>query len=226
MSHDLIKHIDKKVFLEALEYFYSQARKNTENGTIKDSEIAATKHQIDEALKELKLKCAVSFGSGNTARQQGIAFVREDTLGKEYVNGEKPTPKNGIYIWFDYLEDSESKAKLRLEFGFSLNKAKEDCEAFDRMKDNGCFGNREGKFRRFYPDIESSKNIILQDFLEFVGYYTSFHHSDFKFRSELNPGPNCTAETTNHTDVMTGSIDNRPIVTVKIVEDKEYKTKD
>lgn len=188
MNHNLMEYIDKKAFLEALEYFHSQAKKNAENGTIEGSEIAATKHKLDEALKALKLKCAVSFGSGNTARQQGIAFVREDTLGEEYVNGKTPTPENGIYIWFGYFKDSESQEKLCLEFGFSLNKEKEDCEAFDKMENDGCFGYEEGKFRRFYPDIENSKNTILQDFLEFVSYYTSFHHSDFKFKSKLNDG--------------------------------------
>lgn len=213
--------MNDKLFLNGLQEFCKQAIKNAESGTTAESQIAKIQKSINEVLEELQLECKVNFGSGIAANEQGIAFVRQDTLGKEYVNGEKPTPTKGIYIWFCCIKEKEN---FCLEFGCS-RKEKPDCEAFDRMKENGCFGNEEGKFRRFYSDFENNKDTILKDFLEFVEYYKSFDHGDFKYRKYLHPAPEMIAGGNSHVDRIVASVNDRPIATIRIVN-KEDKTKD
>ncbi len=46
--------------------------------------------------------CKISLGSGNLSNKPSIAFCRQDILGEGFVNGEKPTPKKGFYIWLAY----------------------------------------------------------------------------------------------------------------------------
>ncbi|WQS58856.1 hypothetical protein KVC26_00540 [Helicobacter pylori] len=46
--------------------------------------------------------CKISLGSGNLSNEPSIAFCRQDILGEGFVNGEKPTPKKGFYLWFAY----------------------------------------------------------------------------------------------------------------------------
>ena len=167
---------DKNDFLNELKYFCDQAIENAKNGTIVGSKIAEPEKRLNKVLEASKLECCIDFGSGKTAGQQGIAFVRQDVLGTRYVNGEKVTPRQGIYIWFCYFKEEKN---FCLEFGFSLEKEKEDCEAFGKMKADGCFGAEYGKFRKSYSDFESYKDKIMADFLDFVAYYKEFKASDF-----------------------------------------------
>ncbi len=46
--------------------------------------------------------CKISLGSGNLSKKPSIAFCRQDILGEGFVNGEKPTPTKGFFLWFAY----------------------------------------------------------------------------------------------------------------------------
>ena len=191
-----LANINKALLFEALEYFYEQAKKNMKNGSTKGSQKKNTEIKIDEALKALGIVCNVSFGQRFPAgyraskqkenvkkqkeniKKQGIAFVRADVLGKEYVNSEKPTPRKGIYIWFCYMKEMQS---LCLEFGFCWDDDEVPCKAFETMnKKDGCFGDDEGERRKFYNDFKNHKDEILNDFLEFVEYYKGIDACNFE----------------------------------------------
>ncbi|MBD5585533.1 MAG: ATP-binding protein [Clostridia bacterium] len=175
------RDILERPFLNALKFFYEQAVKNAERGTPKGK--LETEKRLNESLEVLGLKCAVSFGSGKTAGQQGIAFVRKDTLGKEVVNGETPSPTRGIYLWFCYDKSAAPEERLYLEFGYSWDDDNVPCEAFRKLNDNEILkrDTRGGKYKA-YPDFENHKDAILNDFLNFVSYYKSFDARDFRIQ--------------------------------------------
>ena len=177
------RDILEKPFLNALKFFYEQAVDNAEKGTTKGSKIVETENRFNEALEVLGLKCAVSFGSGKTADQQGIAFVREDVLGKDFVNGETPSPTRGIYLWFCYDKSVDPKERLYLEFGYSWDDDCVSCEAFERLERDEKVNRDEwrGEYKA-YPDFENHKDAILNDFLNFVSYYKSFDARDFRIQ--------------------------------------------
>ena len=169
-------YIRQTCFLDKLGYFYEQIIGNSNAMT--ESKVIDLNKSLNEALGLLGIECKIDSKDGKSA-EQGITFVRKDTLGKEYVNGETPTSTKGIYIWFYHFQETKN---LCLEFGFSLEKGREDCTAFDKMKGNGCFGDDEGRFTKFYPDFENHKDAILNDFLDFVSYYKSFDARDFRIQ--------------------------------------------
>ncbi|MBD5167500.1 MAG: AAA family ATPase [Helicobacter sp.] len=175
------RDILEKPFLNALKFFYEQAVDNAEKGTPKGK--FGIEKRLNEALEVLGLKCAVSFGRIKTARQQGIAFVREDALGKDFVNGEAPSPTRGIYLWFCYDRSAAPEKRLYLEFGYSWDDDNVPCEAFRKLNDNKTLNRAEwdGKHKA-YPDFENHKDAILNDFLDFVSYYKSFDARDFRIQ--------------------------------------------
>lgn len=192
-------HIDKESFLKELEFFCKQAIENTNSGTREGSELELNK-RIDKILETSGLVCKINFDHINNAGQQDIVFVRKDVLGKNYVNGEKPTSKQGIYIRFYYFYETKS---FYLEFGYP----KVECDAFDKMNRDECFGTEvaDRKFRKSYSDFESCKDKIMADFLEFVAYYKGFEANDFIVRNrqveiEMN------AKANNQTDAITAAI--------------------
>ncbi len=54
--------------------------------------------KLDDVLAPWGYACKISLGSGNLSYKPSIAFCRQDILGEEFVNGEKPTPKKGFYL--------------------------------------------------------------------------------------------------------------------------------
>ncbi len=63
--------------------------------------------------------CKISLGSRNLSDEPSIAFCRQDILGEEFVNGEKPTPKKGFYLWFAYYWRNDAE-KFYLCIGQSI----------------------------------------------------------------------------------------------------------
>ncbi|GAA7492811.1 hypothetical protein ckin124_13530 [Helicobacter pylori] len=59
-------------------------------------------NRLNEFLEPWGYACKISLGSGNLSHEPSIAFCRQDILGEGFVNGEKPTPKKGFYLWFAY----------------------------------------------------------------------------------------------------------------------------
>ena len=177
-----------------LRWFCDQAFENAVRKTIdkKAMEVAEELNEsLNGTLESLGLVCKVSVGSGNTADQQGIAFMRKDTLGKEYVNGETPSPTRGIYLWFCYDKKAKPEKRLYLEFGYSWDDDYVPCEAFRRLEHDGKLKRGEWKGEhKAYPDFENHKDAILEDFSNFVSHYKSFDARDFKLENmniiELN----------------------------------------
>ncbi|WQW98070.1 hypothetical protein FE357_00550 [Helicobacter pylori] len=64
---------------------------------------ASYQRGLNKFLAPWGYACKISPGShGNLSHNPSIAFCRQDILGEGFVNGEKPTPKKGFYLWFAY----------------------------------------------------------------------------------------------------------------------------
>lgn len=70
-------------------------------------------------------ECKISLGSGNLSNEPSIAFCRQDILGEGFVNGEKPTPKKGFYIWFAYCWHKKDAKRFYLRIGRSTEQDEE-----------------------------------------------------------------------------------------------------
>nr|WP_187902922.1 hypothetical protein [Helicobacter pylori] len=54
---------------------------------------ASCQNGLNEFLAPWGYECKISPGTGLLSHGSSIAFCRQDILGEEFVNGEKPTPK-------------------------------------------------------------------------------------------------------------------------------------
>ncbi len=111
--------------------------------------------------------CKISLGSGNLSKKPSIAFCRQDILGEGFVNGEKPTPKKGFYLWFAYYWRNDFE-KFYLCIGCSRdpNEEKEcqKCPAYDKIIDP----NGDAYYQEFYDDLESHLENITDYFLHLL----------------------------------------------------------
>ncbi|MFP6321785.1 hypothetical protein ACLGER_00115 [Helicobacter pylori] len=126
--------------------------------------------------------CKISPGHGNLSHKPSIAFCRQDILGEGFVNGEKPTPKQGFYLWFAYywLNDFE---KFYLCIGRSIEedgeKECQKCLAYDQIIDpNGV-----PYYQESYDDLEVDLENITNDFLRFANEFNQIPTACF----ELEP---------------------------------------
>ncbi|MCG3024600.1 hypothetical protein [Helicobacter pylori] len=126
--------------------------------------------------------CKISLGSGNLSRKPSIAFCRQDILGEGFVNGEKPTPTKGFYLWFAYYWHNDFE-KFYLCIGCSRdpNEEKEckKCLAYDKIIDS----NGDKYYQEFYDDLESHLENITNDFLRFANEFNQIPTACF----ELEP---------------------------------------
>lgn len=111
-----------------------------------------------------------------------IAFCRQDILGEGFVNGEKPTPKKGFYIWFAYCWKNDAE-KFYLCIGQSTEEDRKEkcqkCPAYDKIvKPNG-----DHYYQEFYDDLESYLENITDDFLHLVNEFNQIPTAYF----ELEP---------------------------------------
>ncbi|WP_120868755.1 hypothetical protein [Helicobacter pylori] len=122
--------------------------------------------------------CKISLGSWDLSYKPSIAFCRQDILGEEFVNGEKPTPTKGFYIWFayDWRNDLE---KIDLCIGRSLKNEKEECQkcpAYDKIViENACY-------QKFYDDLESDLENITDYFLHLANEFNQMPTAYFKLK--------------------------------------------
>ncbi len=63
--------------------------------------------------------CKISLGYGYLSHEPSIAFCRQDILGEGFVNGEKPTPTKGFYLWFAYCWCKKDAKRFYLRIGRS-----------------------------------------------------------------------------------------------------------
>ncbi|WQY71447.1 hypothetical protein E5L56_00800 [Helicobacter pylori] len=126
--------------------------------------------------------CKISLGSGNLSNEPFIAFCRQDILGEGFVNGEKPTPTKGFYLWFGYYWHNDAeKFYLCIDRSIEENGEKEcqKCLAYDKIIDP----DGDAYYRESYGDLESHLENITDYFLHLVNEFNQIPTACF----ELEP---------------------------------------
>ncbi|MCQ2654219.1 hypothetical protein JT174_00050 [Helicobacter pylori] len=141
---------------------------------------ASCQNGLNEFLAPQGYACKISLGSGNLSNEPFIAFCRQDILGEGFVNGEKPTPKKGFYIWLAYYWHNDAE-KFYLCIGRSIEKDGEKecqkCLAYDKIViENACY-------QKLYDDLEADLENITNDFLRFANEFNQIPTACF----ELEP---------------------------------------
>ncbi|ADO01720.1 hypothetical protein HPSJM_00605 [Helicobacter pylori SJM180] len=143
---------------------------------------ASCQNGLNKFLAPWGYACKISPGSGNLSHEPSIAFCRQDILGEGFVNGEKPTPTKGFYIWLAYYWRNDLE-KIFLCIGRSIEKNGETecqkCLAYDKIvKLDGDAYYQEG-----YDDLEAHLESITNDFLRFANEFNQIPTACF----ELGP---------------------------------------
>ncbi len=126
--------------------------------------------------------CKISPGTGILSHGPSIAFCRQDILGEGFVNGEKPTPTKGFYLWFAYYWSNDFE-NFYLCIGRSIKengeKECQKCPAYDKIIDP----NGDTYYQEFYDDLEADLENITNDFLRFANEFNQIPTTCF----ELEP---------------------------------------
>ncbi|GAA7758750.1 hypothetical protein B0X52_05435 [Helicobacter pylori] len=139
---------------------------------------ASCQNGLNKFLAPWGYACKISLGSWDLSYKPSIAFCRQDILGEGFINGEKPTPKKGFYIWLAYDWHNE---KIDLCIGRSIEKNGEKecqkCLAYDKIViENACY-------QKLYDDLESDLESITDYFLHLVNEFNQIPTACF----ELEP---------------------------------------
>ncbi len=97
----------RKAFQDLLREFVAlidaKAQEEKQTGkTPTTSERTSCQNGLNEFLAPWGYECKISPSTGLLSHEPSIAFCRQDILGEGFVNGEKPTPKKGFYLWLAY----------------------------------------------------------------------------------------------------------------------------
>ncbi|MGN8412926.1 hypothetical protein ACR9J8_04685 [Helicobacter pylori] len=181
----------KKAFQDLLREFVALIDAKAQEGkqTGKKPKIpkyASCQNGLNKFLAPWGYACRVGVGKINLCFKPSIAFCRQDILGEGFVNGEKPTPTKGFYIWFAYYwcehyRERENVKKFDLCIGRSREKDGEKecqkCLAYDKIViENACY-------RKLYDDLESHLENITDYFLHLVNEFNQIPTAFF----ELEP---------------------------------------
>ncbi|RVY33230.1 hypothetical protein [Helicobacter pylori] len=175
----------RKAFQDLLREFTAliDAKAQEEKQTGKNPKIpkyGSCQNGLNKFLAPWGYACKISLGSGNLSNEPSIAFCRQDILGEEFVNREKPTPKKGFYIWLAYYWRNDAE-KFYLCIGRSTEqdgeKELQKCQAYDKIvKPNGSY-------QESYDDLESYLENITDYFLRFANEFNQIPTACF----ELEP---------------------------------------
>ncbi|WQS45951.1 hypothetical protein KVE02_00560 [Helicobacter pylori] len=180
----------RKAFQDLLREFVAlidaKAQERRQTGkTPKIPKWASCQNGLNKFLTPWGYACKISLGSGNLSHEPSIAFCRQDILGEGFVNGEKPTPKKGFYLWFayywrNYYRPNNAK-KIYLCIGRSTEQDEEKecqkCLVYDKIViENACY-------RKLYDDLESDLESITDYFLHLVNEFNQIPTAYF----ELEP---------------------------------------
>ncbi len=177
----------RKAFQDLLREFVASidAKAQEEKQTGKTPKIpkwASYQRELNKFLASWGYACKISLGSGNLSHEPSIAFCRQDILGEEFVNREKPTPKKGFYLWFAYYWRNDAE-KFCLCIGRSIEengeKECQKCLAYDKIIDP----NGDTYYQEIYDDLESHLENITNDFLRFANEFNQIPTAYF----ELEP---------------------------------------
>ncbi len=157
----------RKAFQDLLREFVASidAKAQEEKQTGKTPKIpkwASCQNGLNKFLAPWGYACKISPGRGYLYHNPSIAFCRQDILGKGFVNGKKPTPKKGFYLWFAYYWCNDFE-KFYLRIGRSTEddekKECQKCLAYDKIvKPNG-----DEYYRESYDDLEVDLENITQN---------------------------------------------------------------
>ncbi|WQY13998.1 hypothetical protein KVM28_00535 [Helicobacter pylori] len=140
---------------------------------------ASCQNGLNKFLTPWGYACKISLGSGNLSNEPSIAFCRQDILGEGFVNGEKPTPKKGFYIWLAYYWHNDAE-KFYLCIGRSIEKDGEKecqkCLAYDKIIDP----NGDAYYQEFYDNLESHLENITDYFLHLINEFNQIPTACFK----------------------------------------------
>lgn len=153
-----------------------ERNKRTQSGKI--SVKGTTRKKIKECLEFLDsfdYTYSIRIGnSGGILSDDGwIIFAPKKILKPNLVNGETLTAKNGVYISLAY--DKRKMFKLIFDCQENGSWGKVHCPAVDEMSSSG---NLE-KYNYRYESIESSLDIITDNFLNMMEYFNSFNPEQF-----------------------------------------------
>lgn len=138
--------------------------------------------RLNKFLTPWGYACKISPGTGILSHGPSIAFCRQDILGEGFVNGEKPTPKKGFYLWLAYCWCNDLE-KIDLCIGRSTEKDGEKecqkCLAYDKIIDP----NGDAYYQESYDDLEADLEGITDYFLHLVNEFNQIPTAYF----ELEP---------------------------------------
>ncbi|WQX89592.1 hypothetical protein KVK88_06660 [Helicobacter pylori] len=177
----------RKVFQDLLKKFVEpidiKAKERRQIGkTPTTPEYASCQNGLNEFLAPWGYAYKISLGSWDLSYKPSIAFCRQDILGEGFVNGEKPTPTKGFYLWFAYCWRNDAE-KFYLCIGRSIEKNGEKecqkCPAYDKIvKLDG-----DAYYQESYDDLEADLENITNDFLHFANEFNQIPTAHF----ELEP---------------------------------------
>lgn len=177
----------RKAFQDLLREFVAlidaKAQEEKQTGKIpKIPKWASYQKGLNQFLAPWGYACKISPGHGNLSHEPSIAFCRQDILGEGFVNGEKPTPKKGFYLWFAYYWRNDFE-KFYLCTGRSIEENGEEecqkCLAYNKIIDP----NGDAYYQESYDDLESHLEKITNYFLRFANEFNRIPTACF----ELEP---------------------------------------
>ncbi len=177
----------RKAFQDLLREFAAlidaKAQEEKQTGKIpKIPKYGSYQKGLNKFLTPWGYACKISLGSGNLSKKPSIAFCRQDILGEGFVNGEKPTPTKGFYLWFAYYWHNDVE-KIDICIGCSRDpngeKECQKCLAYDKIIDL----NGDIYYQEIYDDLESHLENITNDFLRFANEFNQIPTACF----ELEP---------------------------------------
>ncbi len=150
--------------------------------TPKIPKYGSCQNRLNKFLASWGYACKISLGSGNLSHEPSIAFCRQDILGEGFINGKKPTPTKGFYLWFAYYWHNDAE-KFYLCIGRSIEengeKECQKCPAYDKIIDP----NGDAYYQESYDDLEADLENITNDFLRFANEFNQIPTACF----ELEP---------------------------------------
>ncbi|MBH0258379.1 hypothetical protein [Helicobacter pylori] len=182
----------RKAFQDLLREFVAlidaKAQEGKQTGkTPTTSERTSCQNGLNKFLAPWGYACKISPGSWDLSYEPSIAFCRQDILGEGFVNGEKPTPKKGFYLWlayywYNYYRPNNAK-KIYLCISRSTEQDEEKelqkCLAYDKIIDP----NGDTYYQESYDDLESHLENITDYFLHLINEFNQIPTAYF----ELEP---------------------------------------
>ncbi|WP_120931743.1 hypothetical protein [Helicobacter pylori] len=177
----------RKAFQDLLREFATlidaKAQEEKQTGrTPKIPKYGSCQNGLNKFLVPWGYACKISPGSGILSHGPSIAFCRQDILGEGFVNGEKPTPTKGFYLWFAYYWRNDAE-NFYLCIGRSIEengeKECQKCLAYDKIIDP----NGDAYYQEFYDNLESHLENITDYFLHLINEFNQIPTACF----ELEP---------------------------------------